>query len=139
MLGTFSLTMALLLGAPVPKNVEPTGVGPGYLGVRFQTNNEGEGLAVTEVLPGSPAAKGGIRPQDVILKIERKPVSRDTSELVQRIASVKPGTIIEVLILRDQKEVTLDIRIVARPKDFNPSGLPFPPIPIEPDNDRNDK
>lgn len=134
MFGTLSLSMALLLAVPVPKNVEPTGVGPGYLGVRFQVNPEGEGLRVTEVLPSSPASKGGIRANDVIIRIEGKPVSRDTSELVQRIASVKPGSMIEITILRDDKEMTLDIRIVARPKDFNPGGLPFPPLPIDPDD-----
>ncbi len=134
MFGTISLSMALLLGAPVPKNVEPTGVGPGYLGVRFQANREGDGLRVTEVLPASPAAKGGIRPDDVIIRIEGKPVSQDTSELVQRIASVKPGSMIEVVILRADKEITLDIRIVARPKDVNPTGIPFPPMPIDPDD-----
>jgi hypothetical protein len=41
---------------------------------------------------------------------------------------------IEVVILRADKEITLDIRIVARPKDFNPTGIPFPPMPIDPDD-----
>ena len=37
-----------------------------------------QGVVVTDVVPGSPAAEAGIQPDDVILEVNRQPVKSGT-------------------------------------------------------------
>jgi len=54
-----------------------SGSGPesgGKLGVTVEPKRGGQGVVVTEVEPGSPAAEAGIQPDDVILEVNREAV-----------------------------------------------------------------
>jgi len=44
------------------------------IGVSVKNNDEGEGIVVTSVKPGSIASRGGIRPGDIILQANKNPV-----------------------------------------------------------------
>jgi len=57
------------------------------------------GLLVTEVVPGSPADKAGLRRGDVIIEAGRKPVA-DAPDLYWALAQLKPGEQILVYIHR---------------------------------------
>jgi serine protease Do len=60
-----------------------------------------EGVFVEDVVEGMPAAKAGIRPQDVIVEINGKPV-RDGQDLVNRISDTPVGSQVKITALRDK-------------------------------------
>src|SRR5262249_43557785 len=60
-------------------------------GERAQRNlDSGEGVLMGEVAPDSPAAEAGIKPGDVILQVNRKPVT-SVAEVKKEIAAVAAG------------------------------------------------
>src|SRR5262245_27536387 len=57
------------------------------------------GLLVTEVQPGSPAEKAGLRRGDVILEISRRPAD-DPATLFKALSALKPGESILIYVHR---------------------------------------
>jgi serine protease Do len=66
------------------------------------------GALVSSIVPGSAAEKGGLRPGDVIIEFNGRPV-QTTSELVKMVTATKPGTSVPVRIVRDRREQTLTV------------------------------
>ena len=121
-----SLALALVLGAPALKDREPLGKGPGYLGITFQ-KDEG-GLVVTDVKPDSPAAKGGMKVNDLIVKLDGASlVDADTGELVKIVGGMRPGTLVVLEVKRGTETVALKVKLGPRPPDFAPTPQRIPP------------
>jgi serine protease Do len=90
------------------------------LGVTIQNVNQSlansfglktpEGALVSSVAPDGPAAKAGIRPGDVILKLDGKDVVQSI-DLPVRVAELKPGTQATLGLWRNgaAKDVTVTI------------------------------
>ncbi len=107
---------------PAPRP-EPKGTGKPYLGVtpeelseelRAQLDlEEGAGLLVTEAAPGSPAEKAGLRKNDILLKIDGKPVKGEPA-LAAFMQSAKIGQELTLTILRKGKEQTLKATLAER-------------------------
>jgi serine protease DegQ len=74
-----------------------------------------QGVIITGVLQNGPAAHAGIRPGDVIQKVAGKPVNT-VSELLTSVAMLKPGTSSKFSVLRQDKELNLDVTPGLRPK-----------------------
>ena len=71
---------------------------------------ERRGALVVQVPKDGPAAKAGVQPGDVILEVNGKPIpNRD--ELIRIITNTKPGTTVPVRLLRDKKELTVNITV----------------------------
>lgn len=68
------------------------------------------GLFVEGLNEKGPAAKGGIIVEDVLLKLDDEPI-RNTRQAMDKIAETKPGTTINVTLLRKGKILTLPIKI----------------------------
>ena len=81
-----------------------------FLGVR-EGRGEG-GAAVGEVVAGSAAESAGIRPGDVIVKYDGKPVA-DFDALVKLVARSKPGQEVVVEVRREGRIVQLRITLGA--------------------------
>jgi S1-C subfamily serine protease len=64
-----------------------------------------EGVYVSQVNEGSGAEEAGIKAKDVIIAIDGQKV-RNTSKLQELVAVHRPGETIEVLLLRDGKEIS---------------------------------
>jgi len=104
--------------------VESGTVVRGFLGVGIQDLTpelaesfgleEAKGVLVPDVTPDSAAEKAGIEPGDVIIELDGKGVEK-ARELQNRIAMIKPGTKVELLILRDGKEKRLLAELSERP------------------------
>jgi serine protease DegQ len=77
-------------------------------------NSLPQGVIITGVLQNGPAAKAGLRPGDVIVKVANQSVS-NVSELLAQVASLKPGTPADVRIWRKQGEVDLRLTPGERP------------------------
>ncbi len=100
-------------------------VSRGYLAVYPQDINEDlakalklkstEGTLVADVTPGGPADKAGIKRGDVIVEFNGKKV-KDSMQLRNMVAQVPPGKTVDVLLIRDSKEMRLKVRLVERPR-----------------------
>ncbi|MDZ7292925.1 MAG: trypsin-like peptidase domain-containing protein [candidate division KSB1 bacterium] len=101
-------------------------VARGYLGIALQEIGEVQakalqlatprGVLVDDVYKNSPAQAGGLLPMDVILAIDGIAVQR-INHLQALIASKNPGTIINLRIVRDQREIEKRIKLGELPAD----------------------
>lgn len=100
----------------IPQLVEKGGVTRGYLGVNIQSIDpdlaaalkiqESSGALVTDVLPGSPAEKAGIKHGDIITAFDGKAV-KDPHDLAATVASTNVGKEVAVTVMRDGKKEQL--------------------------------
>ena len=126
-----TLAAAMAVGAPALKEKEPVGTGPGYLGITF--TKDSDGLQVTEVKPDGPAHKAGVKEGDVIQKLDAADLrDADTNELVKMVGGMRPGTVIAVDVRRGTDNLTLKIKLGARPPDFTPTPSRIPPRENDP-------
>jgi serine protease Do len=73
------------------------------------------GVAVREVIEGSAAAKAGIKHNDIIVEFQGQPV-QSANELRNRVAMIKPGTDVEIVVLRDGKRNSFSVKLGERSK-----------------------
>src|SRR5881296_358721 len=79
------------------------------LGTKFGVN-EGEGVLVNEVFENDPAARAGMKPGDIITKLDGKTV--DTPNLLSRlIAGLEPGATTRIEVVRDGKRQILSVAL----------------------------
>jgi len=72
-----------------------------------------EGALVTEVTPDSPAQEAGIRVGDVILRMGDVEVTADMP-FINALARLHPGETVPFTLVRDGKEITLDVTLDLR-------------------------
>src|SRR5215475_3202233 len=84
---------------------------------------EGEGVLVNEVFEKDPAASAGIKPGDIIVRIDGNPV--DTPNRLSRlVAGLVPGATAKVEVVRDQVRLTLDVGLTERRDSAVVASLP---------------
>jgi len=66
------------------------------------------GAIVAEVTPGGASLKAGMEPGDVIIQYNGRPVGNN-DELVKMVVATKPGTSVQVKVLRAKQEKTLNV------------------------------
>ena len=76
----------------------------GYIGVQVKAGPDGKGILVIQPLEDAPAAKAGVKADDLILKVDGKEVN-DLQGFIQMIRDTKVDTRISLLIQRDGKEI----------------------------------
>lgn len=120
------------LGFAVPVNIlrqilpqlrENGKVVRGYLGITINNLdqddaeafglNSRDGALVAEVSPGRAADKGGVRHGDIVVAIDGEPIE-DTRELIDTISAMPPGTEVELTVIRDGKQMKLEVELEAR-------------------------
>ena len=72
------------------------------------------GAMIAGVVRNGPAYKGGVRPGDILLSVDDKPVS-DTTGMLNQIAQLVPGEKAKMKVLRKSRETTLDVTVGKRP------------------------
>jgi serine protease Do len=98
----------------------------GWLGVVIQeitpeiaeTIGVKEGILVSQVAPGSPAEKAGLKVGDIIVAIDGEKV-REVRELQFRVMKTPPGTEITLTILRGGKEQTIKAKVGEMPEEVS--------------------
>jgi serine protease Do len=103
----------------------------GWLGIQIQdiTDDVAEyyglkdkrGVLVYQVLPDSPAAKGGMKDGDILKSFEGQPVEH-SRQLIDRVSSTPAGRKATVQILRDGKLQELKVEIGERPSEIEVAG-----------------
>lgn len=74
-----------------------------------------QGVLLSGVLEGGPAAKGGVKPGDVLITVNGNP-TKDVRQLLNQIAQIAPGNEAKLKILRKDKELELTVQTGKRPK-----------------------
>ncbi|MDQ1362408.1 MAG: Transcriptional regulator [Pseudomonadota bacterium] len=75
-----------------------------------------QGVLITDVFRNGPADTAGLAPGDIITRINQTSV-RDTRDVLNTIASGKPGEIIEIAGLRKQQSFITRATLVQRPQE----------------------
>jgi serine protease Do len=97
-------------------------VSRGSIGIGFSPEQKPEllrgygashGVFVTNVEPGGPAAKAGIKVEDVIVDFRGQPV-KDGDDLVSRVSATPVGTEASVTVLRSGKKMDFTVKIGER-------------------------
>jgi len=106
----------------------------GWLGVGIQDINDEmaeyygikgkKGVMVSEVFPGDPADKAGIRTKDIILEVNGQKIE-SSRELTRMIAGFHVGEVVKITVFRDDKEKIFKVKIAKRKEtEAVSSGIP---------------
>ena len=74
-----------------------------------------KGALIAGVLRNAPADRADIKPGDIVVDIEGKPVV-DSSSLLNLISDLPPNMDAKIKLIRDQKPLNLKVKIGTRPK-----------------------
>lgn len=72
------------------------------------------GALVAKVVPGSPAARAGIRPGDLITQHDTQPIEAGAT-LVAAISGLQPGDTVDIQLQRGASEYTVHAQLAGRP------------------------
>ncbi len=124
------IDMATKIVAQLKENGEVT---RGWLGVNIQDlkgdladyygAKNSEGVLVTEVVPGNPAEKAGIKAKDIITAVDGEKV-KNSRELTAKAATLPVGETTKITVVRDGKEKSFDVKVAKRPLTVADAGKP---------------
>jgi serine protease Do len=77
---------------------------------------DSKGAIVSDVTPGSPAEKAGLKPGDVVVGVDGRPVE-DSNDLSRYIASKAPQSVARLRVLRDGREQPVAVTLGTFPED----------------------
>jgi len=145
-INTAIMSYAQGIGFAIPSNmvrdisaqlIESGHVERGWLGVGIQEINEDlaqtfsvpedSGVLVNDVFPGHPADKNGIRPGDIIVALNGRPVTSPNT-LARLVAALTPDSVARLTYLREGKRKSVDITLGRRERPI-PASAPAPKPP----------
>ncbi len=83
--------------------------------------SEPKGALVSDVTPGSPAEKAGIKRQDIITEFNGQKIN-DMQGLPRLVATTPPGTQVQLRFLRNGKEQTANLKLAELPEEVAKAG-----------------
>jgi len=100
---------------------EPSpGSGPGggsgygaYFGSVPDMTDDVKGVRFADVRPNSPAAKAGLKGQDIMVKLDGKEI-QNLQDFTYVLRSHKPGDTVEVVVMRDGTPMTVSVTLGVR-------------------------
>jgi serine protease Do len=138
------------IGFAIPSNmaqnvtkqiIQEGNVSRGFLGVSLQPltpeiaaelNAKKEGVLVAEVIENSPAYKAGLKPGDIIVECNGKPVTSPAA-LRLNISLSAPGTAVELKAYRKNQLLQFNV-VLSKASDSGPSSLGIQKLGLEVDN-----
>ena len=75
-----------------------------------------QGVLISEVVRGSPADKAGVHAGDILTMIDNKQLQTDSSSMLETISSLSPGKVVVFKLLRNQREVVVQVQVGKRPR-----------------------
>jgi len=80
-----------------------------------------KGALIADVVKDSPAEKGGLKPGDVVVALNGKPVS-DNSQLTRDVGVIPPGSTVKLDVIREGKQRTVEVKLAERPDEKDQGG-----------------
>ena len=74
-----------------------------------------QGVLISEVVRGSPADIAGIKAGDILTSVDNKPLI-DSNAMLETISALPPGKVAVLKLLRNQREVVVQVKVGKRPK-----------------------
>jgi len=113
--------IAIDTAKPIADEIVATGhVTHPYIGISYQWLspalarrlgiNQSYGLIIAQVGTGSPAARAGLRPRDVIVALDGNELT-DESSLGRYLKEHKPGDTVTLRVLRNNQEMTVKVTL----------------------------
>jgi aminopeptidase YwaD len=99
---------------PAPAQVFSGAQGGAFLGVSIDVGNNADALRLSGILPGSAAARAGLKVGDVVVRLGDVPISR-FEDMTRTLAQKRAGEAISLLYLRDGEEHVTTATLDARP------------------------
>ncbi|MFZ0308678.1 MAG: M28 family peptidase [Candidatus Sulfotelmatobacter sp.] len=95
-----------------PSGGDGRGYGP-YFGSIPDFGETPNGVKFADVKPGSPAAKAGLKPGDVLIQFGDKPI-KNLYDFTDALRRSKIGDVVEVKVLREGQPVTASVKLEQR-------------------------
>lgn len=73
------------------------------------------GAIIAGVVRNGPADRAGVRPGDILLAVEGKPVA-STGDMLNLVAQLEPGAKARLTLMRQNRESTVDVTVGKRPR-----------------------
>ncbi|MBB5353337.1 membrane-associated protease RseP (regulator of RpoE activity) [Haloferula luteola] len=86
---------------------------PDFLAEHLKLNS-GEGVIVTDLIPDGPAASGGLRKGDVILRVNERPVG-DRQDVIDITGNMAVGDKVKVEAIQEGERKPFTVELAARP------------------------
>ncbi|MFH1269622.1 MAG: Do family serine endopeptidase [Candidatus Omnitrophota bacterium] len=107
----------------------------GWFGVTVQDLNEElakyfglpdkNGALVISVLEDGPAKKAGIKDGDLVKQFDNQPIN-NVRELLNAVGKAEVGRKVKLTVIREKKQVSLEIKVGERPEDLEEVTAPGP-------------
>jgi serine protease Do len=120
-------------------------VSRGYLGVRLTdvtpelrrglSLGVTRGAVVEDFTVDAPAERSGLRVYDVIVDVDGRDVAGNDA-LIRDISAREPGTVVKLQVLRDDKRMTIPVRLAERPNTSKPGSDEMPGTGAAPDSEQ---
>ncbi len=109
----------------VYKDIIETGsVSRGFLGISYRAVDaklaealeleDSKGVIVIDIVEDTAAEKIGLKRYDVITKFDGQPIA-DEYDFRKRVAILRPGTKVEIVVTRDKKQIIFNVELGERP------------------------
>jgi len=95
-----------------PRGGGGDGYGP-YFGSVPDFRDDLKGVLFADVQNNSPAAKAGLKPGDLLIQFDGKPIE-NLYDFTYALRSKKPGDMVEVIVKRNGTDVKADVLLEAR-------------------------
>jgi serine protease Do len=82
---------------------------------RTYGRTDAKGAAITDVTDDSPAEEAGLKPGDVVIGVDGRPVN-DNNDLSRYVASKAPGETVRLQVIRDGKEQSIAVKLGTFPE-----------------------
>ena len=111
------LVVSMCMLYPAPKDPETSDKGFGFLGVAYENEVEGKSIRIIEVYSDTPAKRGGLLVDDVILALNGNAVT-NIDLFTKTIVRTRPGTVVELEIERNKKNMKVKVKLGLRPETY---------------------